>query len=206
MENYNIDFNFKKSGFLYKYIYKYTSYLNNIKIGNEKIFYNKSFTIFLYLQKDSKTKIISFGIMNNKYNKYNLLVIYIYKKLLYIISKFNLCNKDIISLELCIWEFNYIWNTKLDIKQKKEYDKKIVIFDNKINDIINFRFDKEKFNNFKLQLLLKDLKKIINLKLYNIENIEECINHLYYLIKKWKGFNKELLVKWILITIEKHNK
>jgi hypothetical protein len=39
-----------------------------------------------------------------------------------------------------------------------------------------------------------------------MENIEECINHLYYLIKKWKGLNKELLVKWILITIEKHNK
>jgi hypothetical protein len=102
MENYNLNFNFKKSGFFYKYIYKYTSYLNNIKIGNEEIFNNKSFTIFLYIQKNSKTEVFALGFIKNKYNKYNLLINYIYKKILYYISKYNISVKNIKDLELCI--------------------------------------------------------------------------------------------------------
>lgn len=113
---------------------------------------------------------------------------------------------NIINITIYIWEFDFIWKEKLKKKEQKDIDKKTKILNQKIDEIINFRFDKEQYNNYKLQMLLKDLKKLLYTKIAttNDDILEDCIKHLFYLIKKWKGYDKSSLNKWIFITIEKY--
>src|ERR1700749_902074 len=103
-ELYNKKYILRKEGFFHNYIYKYSNYEKNIRIGNKDLLMNKSFTIFLYVYKNNKIEIYSLGLLDNtKYNKYLLLISYIYKKILYFISKYNINIKELKELTLCIW-------------------------------------------------------------------------------------------------------
>jgi hypothetical protein len=181
---YNENYKFKIDNYYFKYIYKYSDYESNINICNINILINKNFTIFLYFKHKLDIKNISLGILEyNKYNNYIYLIKYINNK----INKFLLKNKVIIKeIIIYIWEFDFLFNKNLDIKIKRETNIKLKLFNKKIEEIIKFRFDSEIFNNYKLQILIKDLKKTLYVKLESKleDNIDDCCNHLYYLIKK----------------------
>ena len=204
--DYNKNYKLKIYGYMYNYSYTYNHYLLNKNIGNNEILKNKELTVFVYIQKQLILKIMNIGIINyNYFNNYNLFIKYIHNKISKILKLDNILDKDIKEIILSVWEFNFLWNKKLKIKEEKEYNKKLKIFYKKLNEIINFKFDLENYSNYKLQLLLKDLKKTLFVKITNTEeNLEECTKHLYYLIKKWKGNNKKYLYKWIVITINKY--
>jgi hypothetical protein len=204
--NYNTNYKFKINGYMYNYNYTYKHYLLNKNIGNDEILKNKDLTVFVYIQKQLNLKIFNIGIINyNIFNNYSLFIIFINNKILEFIKLKNIIEKNIKEISLAVWEFNFLFHKKLKIKEEKEYNKKLKIFYNKLNEIIIFKFDLENFSNYKLQLLLKDLKKTLFVKIPNIEeNLEKCVKHLYNLIKKWKGNNKKELYKWIIKTINKY--
>lgn len=204
----NIEFNqkfiFKKEGFFHKYIYKFIDYLNNYNIGNEELLKNKKFTIFLVIKKNLIVKNISLGYISSKnYKTYLHLISFIYESLINIIKINNIIVAEIKELNLYIWEFEEIWNQKLEKMKNQENKKKLKKFHICIQKIINMKFS-DSYSTYHLQNLLKELKKYLFLKISLELNQEECIKHLFNLIKSWRGNDKILLEQWIIKTIEKY--
>jgi hypothetical protein len=202
IDSFNYNYKFKLEGFFYKYIYKYNIYLKNINIGFSSIWKsNIDFTIFL----NTKKLIYCLGLLNtNLFQDYNNLILYINNSINNLIKINKIELKDIKEIELSIWEYKQIIN--LSLKQKKLMNEKKLIknYNKIINQIIELKFD-EKYDLFKLQNLLKELKKFLIVKIINYFNHENCIKHLFNLIKAWKTNDIKLLYYWINKTIEKYN-
>lgn len=201
---YNKNYIIKNVGYFQNYVYKYKNYIVNKNILEPFLLENKSYIIYIMYKNGFEENLTGICYFTNYIEFLKLLECSLNEKIMQLDDK----EKNGLSIIIKIWIYKKIALERQIKREQEIFNKKLIRFQKVLEKLIDYKVrtsnGQQEFSRFLAdKILTKELKPVLNIKVIDEEQQQECLKHVLNLMsKKWQGIKYDTFKFWIKKTIK----
>jgi hypothetical protein len=206
---YNTNYIIKSVGYFNNYIYTYKDYAVNKKILSPALISNQIGILYI-IYKNKIEENLSGILYFDFFYDYNNFVDFVDSNISAKLSNIDMKEIKHLLIVIKIWIYEDIYIQRRIDTSQKEFDKKLLKFQKVVNKLVEYKVNTSngtaEFSRFLAnQILTKELKPVLHIKVQDEIEQEDCLSHLLNLLnKKWPGVQAVVFKDFFHKAIKQH--